>query len=121
MRDVDAWNKGFSIAMLATFLVGYHSYNHDMSILLLPVFITLNRILGRDSMWSGGENKLMEILLGLMFFTPLYLILTLYYAHQNLFALVLLVLAWSLAAAPAKVIPLALVDTSTGPSSGRLR
>jgi len=121
LRDVDAWNNGFSIAMIATFLVGYHSYNHDMSILLLPVFITLNRILGRDSMWSGGENKLMEILLGLMFFTPLYLILTLYYAHQNLFALVLLVLAWSLAAAPAKVIPLALVDTSTGPSSGRLR
>lgn len=121
LGNVDAWNNGFSIAMFATFLVGYHSYNHDMSILLLPAFLMLDRLLAQDSLWSGGDNKLMEVLLGLMFFTPLYLILTLHYAHENLFALVLLLLAWCLAAAPAKVKPLALANTSTGWSSGPLR
>ena len=121
LRDVEAWNNGFSIAMLATFLVGYHSYNHDMSILLLPTFITLDRVLGQERIWSGTRNRLVEVLLGLMFFSPLYLILTLYYSHENLFALVLLALAWCLSAAPATAKPPTLVSTSTGLSSGPLR
>lgn len=119
LLDIAGWNEGFSIAIVATFLVGYHSYNHDMSILLLPAFITLDRILGQGLQRPTARTGLIEVLLGLMFFSPLYLILTLYYAHENLFALVLLVLAWCLAV-PATTKPRALGDTSTVPSSALL-
>jgi len=88
-----AWNIGFSIALVATFLVGYHSYNQDMSILLLPVLITFDRTLGLP---RGGTG--IKLVLGLLFFSPLYLVLTLMYSHQNLFALVLLSFAAALAA-----------------------
>ncbi len=121
LREVDAWNKGFSIAMVATFLVGYHSYNHDMSILLLPVLVTVDGILGEQSQRLGAGTKRLEVVLALMFFTPLYLIMTLHYSHENLFALVLLGLVCCLAMSPATARPLALASTATVPSSGRLR
>lgn len=91
---VDDWNAGFSIALLATFLVGYHGYNQDMSILLLPMLITLDRLL----QFAPGQSRRIGILMALMFFSPLMLILTMHYTHQNLFALVLIALAFGLSA-----------------------
>lgn len=115
--DAHAWNAGFSIALLATFLVGYHSYNHDMAILLLPCLLTLNDLLERNSPEDGIGLKL--ALLG-MFLTPLYLILSLRYFHANLFALVLLGFAGSLASF-AKARPLASADRATALSTSQLR
>lgn len=91
--DTGAWNIGFSIALVAAFLAGYHSYNQDMSIVLLPILISLDHTLGlqRGGVW-------LKLALGLLFFSPLYLVLTLLYSHQNLFALVLLGFAACLAA-----------------------
>jgi hypothetical protein len=94
--DITRWNNGFCIALLSTFLVSYHSYNHDMSILFLPALLLADRLLqGRPEGWY---NFALKLGLGLMFFSPLYLILTLHYSHQNLFALVLLELVGTLAA-----------------------
>jgi hypothetical protein len=101
LENTHAWNTGFSIVVLATFLVGYHSYNQDMSILLLPVLLTLDRVLQGN---SHEQDTRLRVALGLMFFSPLYLVLTLHYEHQNLFSLVLLgfvaCLAKSLATVP---------------------
>jgi hypothetical protein len=82
--------------MLATFLVGYHGYNHDMSILFLPLLLLCDRV--QQARPEGGYNFALKLGLGLMFFSPLYLILTMHFSHQNLFALLLLGLAFTLAA-----------------------
>ncbi|HKU28538.1 MAG TPA: glycosyltransferase family 87 protein [Candidatus Sulfotelmatobacter sp.] len=92
LRDEGTWNRGFSIAMISTFLVGYHGYNQDMSMLLLPVLLIIEHTL------SAARNATaLKILAGIMFFTPLYLLLTFHVSHQNLFCIVLLCLAVLLA------------------------
>jgi hypothetical protein len=89
LTGTDSWNSGFSMAVIATFLAGYHGYNQDMSILLLPLLLGLDSVVRRD---SSGSNRGLRIVLGLMMLSPLYQVLTFRYQHQNLFALVLL--AW---------------------------
>ncbi len=107
-REQRSWNVGFSIALISTFLVGYHGYNQDMSILLLPTLVTLEGLL-QTSQESGMGIR---IAVGLMFFSPLFLVLTLSYSHQNLFALVLLGLLFCLSRS---------VGANTPSSIGRTR
>ena len=102
LENIHAWNIGFSIAAVASFLTGYHSYNQDMSILLLPVLLTLDRVLQGD---FHDQNRRLRVVLGLMFLSPLYLVLTLRYEHQNLFCLVLLGFVACLAKSSATVPP----------------
>jgi len=89
------WDAGISVSMIATFLVGYHGYNQDLSILLLPLLLTIEHALQDDGI---KVRTALQVSLGLMFLSPLYLALTLRYMHQNLYALVLLSLAASIAA-----------------------
>jgi len=89
----EAWNAGFSVALVVTFLVGYHSYTHDMTILLLPVLITFDRLLKPE---PPRRDVLLLILLAVLF-SPLCLYMTLYVSHQTVFALVLLLFAWAVA------------------------
>ncbi|HEV2399229.1 MAG TPA: glycosyltransferase family 87 protein [Candidatus Sulfotelmatobacter sp.] len=91
--DLPNWDIGFSVCVFAAYLVGYHSYNQDMSVLLLPLLLALDRTLAG---WTETSTVL-KILLGLMFFSPLYLFLTLRLSHQNLFSIVLLCFAAYLA------------------------
>jgi hypothetical protein len=91
-----SWRSGFSLAIVVTFLVGYHGYTQDMSILLLPLLLLFDQLLsGRVAERGWGHD--LEICLLLMFFSPIYMVLALHYQHLNLFALVLLALARSLA------------------------
>jgi hypothetical protein len=93
--DAARWNNGFSIALIVTFLVSYHGYNQDMSILFLPLALLFDRLL--QTRPQGWYNFALKLGLGLMFFSSLYQILTLHYSHQHLFALVLVGLACTLA------------------------
>lgn len=93
LQDFRAWNAGFSIAMTVTFLVGYHGYNHDMAILLLPALLILDYLLSEDAVRATS----LKVIVGLMFVTPLYLLLTVHYKHENLFSLILLAFVVSLA------------------------
>jgi hypothetical protein len=111
------WNAGFSIALVVTFLVGYHSYNHDMSILLLPILLTWNDLLDKN---PSARSAALKVVLGVMFLSPLYMILTLQYFHQNLFALVLLSLAGLLASFAATKRP-TLASKDTPLSTAQLR
>jgi len=89
------WINGFSISMIATILVSYHGYNQDMSILFLPALLWFEQLLaGRV---EGRYRLALEFCLGALFLSPLHVILTLHYGHQNLFALVLLATAATLA------------------------
>lgn len=95
LSDGEAWNAGFSIALIATFLVGYHSYTHDMTILLLPILIMFERLL---KIPLPKRATVLTILIAVLFFSPLYLFLNLYVLRQNVFALVVLFLAGTAAA-----------------------
>lgn len=115
--DEHRWNRGFSIALIVTFLTGYHGYNQDLSILLVPLLLTADFILGAAKDRATTTTKLF---LGLMFFSPLYLVLTLRYEHQNLFSLVPLGLAACLAGL-SRERPLISEDNKTAPSIALLR
>lgn len=108
----EEWNRGFSIAVISSFLVGYHGYNQDMSIVLLPLLLTLNAALANPRQ----SNIPLRITLGVMFLSPLYFLLTFHYEHQNLFALVLLFLVGLLAIPSVAAGQPASASKSTAPS-----
>ena len=95
LSQPDRWNTGFSIALVTTYLVGYHGYNTDLSLVLLPAVITFNRLLQSD---SSRINTALRIILVILFLSPVYLLLTLVLDKQRLFALVLLAFIFCLAA-----------------------
>ena len=111
-----SWDAGFSLCLVVTYLVGYHGYNQDMSFLLLPLLLALDRTLA-DWLVTGPGIKL---LLGLLLLSPLYMFLTFQVSHQNLFAIVLLLFAGCLAASAATGEQRASGDRSTRLSSGLL-
>jgi hypothetical protein len=99
LTQAERWNNGFSIAVVTTYLVGYHGYNTDLSLVLLPALITFNRLLEMDGRAMGTA---LRVILGLLFLSPLYLLLTLRYERQRLFSLVLLAFIFCLAASSSK-------------------
>lgn len=106
LLDAWGWDRGFSVCLVVTYLVGFHGYNHDMSFLLLPLLLALDRTLADWHQTSVG----LKVVLALMFLNPLYLLLTLRLAHENLFSIVLLALAAFLAVSGARAEPQALVN-----------
>jgi hypothetical protein len=112
-----SWDSGFSVCLFVTYLIGYHGYNQDMSFLLLPLLLALDRALAEWPATGVG----FKFVLGLMFLSPLYLFLTLQLSHQNLFAIVLLSFAGCLAASAAITQQRASADKGTGPSAALLQ
>lgn len=99
LTQPEHWNTGFSVAVVTTYLVGYHGYNTDLSMVLLPIVVTFNRLLQSD---SSRINNALRIIVAIFFFSPAYLLLTLVLDKQRLFALVLLAFIFCLAAADSK-------------------
>jgi hypothetical protein len=85
----------FSLTLLVTLLVSYHGMLYDLTLLVLPVLVVLNRILlGPPSTRSVRIGLLAPI--AVFLFSPLYLLF--WYRHweqSNLMALV--VIAWAIA------------------------
>jgi len=113
VRDSRSWNFGFSLCLVVSYLVGYHGYNQDMSLLLLPLLLALDWALAD---WTAVRRGF-KVVLVLLLLSPLYLLLTLKMSHQNLFSIVLLCFAGYLAAYAATTARPAWVNRSTGPPS----
>ena len=111
--DSQSWNFGFSLCLVVSYLVGYHGYNQDMSLLLLPLLLALDWTLAD---WRAVRVAF-KVVLGVLLLSPLYLLLTLKMSHQNLFAIVLLCFAGYLAAFAATTKQQAWASRSTGPPS----
>jgi hypothetical protein len=99
LTQPEHWNTGFSIAVVTTYLVGYHGYNTDLSMVLLPAVITFNRLLESD---RSRISIALRIIVVILFLSPVYLLLTLVLDKQRLFALVLLAFIFCLAASDSK-------------------
>jgi hypothetical protein len=95
LRDSNQWNTGFSIAVITTFLAGYHGYNHDLSIALVPILITFDHLLQHK---GSAYHTALRIILVLLFLSPMYLLFTLQLKQEHFFALVLLAFVFCLAA-----------------------
>jgi len=113
MQDLRSWNFGFSLCLVVSYLVGYHGYNQDMSLLLLPLLLALDWALSDWTAVRGG----FKVVLVLLLLSPLYLVLTLKMSHQNLFSIVLLCFAGYLAAYAATTARPAWADRNTAPPS----
>jgi len=94
------FDLSFSLCIVVTLLVSYHTLPYDLSLLLLPVVLTMlylfrNRHMGRPNM--DRRSRLMLIIPpALLFFSPLHMFLEMRTSRYNLFALVLLFWCWAL-------------------------
>ncbi len=89
------FDLSFSICVIVTLLVSYHTLAYDLSLLLLPVALTLQHLFKKKD--CQPRNRLFLLIpLFLLFFSPLHVFLAMRNGHYNLFALVLLFWCWAL-------------------------
>jgi hypothetical protein len=70
-------------------LTSYHIYFHDLSILLLAVLIVLEFLLSSEKLNRWGKGALYGCI-GILFCSPVYMLLTIRYKHSELLGAVLL-------------------------------
>ena len=88
---------GFALCVIVTVLVSYHTLAYDLSLLLLPLALTIQHFFSNENGDSPRRTRLLLfILLFLLFFSPLHAFLVMRDGHYNLFALVLLFWCWAL-------------------------
>lgn len=75
-------NLNFSLAVVATILVSYHALRHDLSILVLPVFLLADELLHENRLgrWPGAAA-----VAAIIFFSPLQLVLSMRYNLLGIF------------------------------------
>ena len=89
------FDLSFSLCVVVTLLVSYHTLPYDLSLLLLPITLTIHYLIGNQQIDS--RTRLMLILPPvLLFFSPLHMFLEMRTSHYNLFAIVLLWWCWAL-------------------------
>lgn len=84
----------FSVATVATVLLCYHSYAYDLSILAIPVLLISHGIEAGKQPWKSRVSLWLPV--GLLFCTPLYILLGFRSDHLNLFAIVELLWLWGI-------------------------
>ena len=85
----------FSLASVATVLVCYHAYAYDLSILIIPVFLLVSFVRETPNLpWRRGIALLLPA--GLLFCTPIYILLGFRSDHLNLLAVVELLWLWAI-------------------------
>jgi len=74
VADPEFFDSKFSLGVLATVLVSYHASGYDLSILMLPVLLLANELLGKGRA-GGWPARLMFIAAAVFFVSPLQLFL----------------------------------------------
>lgn len=88
-------NTGFSLAVVVSVLVGWHTNIHDLVLLILPLLLVLNSTL---SLPPGMKAQWRVLLPAFpLLFSPLWIFLWLGGSRTNLMAIPLLWLAWEIA------------------------
>jgi Glycosyltransferase family 87 len=85
----EKFDLAFSVTLIATVLVGYHSFIYDLTVLLIPVAVTLGVLLRSRSLSPWIRSSLIIPVVA-FFCTPLYLFLWFRLHHPNLMALFLI-------------------------------
>jgi hypothetical protein len=97
LGNVTQFDLGFALCVIVTVLTSYHTLTYDLSLLLLPLALTIQHVFTNETGDIPRRTKLaFLILLFLLFFSPLHAFLVMRDGHYNLFALVLLWWCWML-------------------------
>jgi hypothetical protein len=87
-------NLKFSLAVVVTVLVSYHALRHDLSILVLPIFLLADELL--DEKRLGGWPSAAAVG-AIIFFSPLQLVLSMRYNLLGIFGGVLVLCLFGIA------------------------
>ena len=101
------WKLGFALNVFATLLVSYHTWIQDMSLLLLPILVSLDALMSQKP--TGKATR--RVLYGstaTLFFSPLYLLLIL--RLDRFFLITFVILAFM-----AGIVALARFELQTAP------
>ena len=91
-RNGAAFDLAFAIALATVLLVSFHSYLHDFSLMIIPLFIARGAV--ASSVHVPEKNAYLIMTLGFLFFlTPLYIVL-LSTEKVGLFVLPTVALLW---------------------------
>jgi len=85
---------GFSLALLATLLASYHAYEHDLSLLLLPMLLIASRC--PPNLPNLRKRWMLLAPMLVLFLTPLHMVLFFHWDMACLLALVLLLWFWGM-------------------------
>jgi len=89
------FDLGFSLCVVITVLVGYHTLPYDLSLLLLPLTLIANHLLRHAKEVKQSRAILFAPML-LLFFTPLQAFLLMRNGRYNLMAIVMLFWIWAI-------------------------
>ena len=85
----------FSLAVIVTVLVSYHALPFDLCLLLLPVFLVANHVYGGVQIHGWGKAALL-LPIGVLFLSPLLMLLSLRYRQLNFLMPLLGFWAWGI-------------------------
>jgi hypothetical protein len=72
--EANLFNLKFSLAAVATVLVSYHGLGYDLSMLMLPILLLANELVGKGKI-RGWPDVLTIAAIAALFFSPLQLVL----------------------------------------------
>jgi Glycosyltransferase family 87 len=86
----------FSQAIVATFLVSFHAFAYDLSIMMLPIMLLVAFLLATDRKVRGWANIGLIGPIVVLLFGPVFPVLWLRFHVMNLLAIVLLLWMWGI-------------------------
>jgi len=89
-QDADNFDLGFALCVVVTILISYHAFFYDLSLLLLPISLFVNRCFSSPQVNAGTVLSLMGPL-PVLFFTPLSMFL---WKHNVACLMALVLLLW---------------------------
>lgn len=92
----ESFDLNFSLALVATVLVSYHVVSYDLSVLLIPILLLANHLLDEGNLHRRSA-LLIAAGIGLLFLSPLQLLLSLQYKEFALMGFVLLLWMYGIA------------------------
>jgi hypothetical protein len=92
------FNLGFSLNMIVTLLVSYHSHSFDLCLLLLPMVLVLGLVLSNEPI-ALRTRTLLIWTLGIVGFSPLYLLFSFRLHYPGLVSFFLLPFAFAIGGA----------------------
>jgi hypothetical protein len=79
-----------ALSLVGTALLSYHMYVHDLTVLFLAIVLVVEMLLG-DIPMASWTRKALWICVAILYFSPLYELLSLRYRQLQLMAIVLIV------------------------------
>ena len=85
----------FSLALAVTALVSYHAASYDLTMLVVPIVLVVNYFMAEHGL-HRAPARMTILAIGILFFSPLHLLLSFRYRNYAMMALALLLFAYGI-------------------------